>query len=178
MREWERPAVLLLLRARRERRARRADGPGPRALRPVLRPDADPVPVPGRDLGPAGHARRGDHQAVHLHAGRLAADARGGGRDRRARRQQTGNDSDLRVLDLAAAAAARARRSGSSCASPPPSGSRCRPSRSTAGCPTAIATCRCRSWPSSRPCCPRSPPTASCASRCRCSRTPPCTSRT
>ena len=66
----------------------------------------------------------------------------------------------------------RARRSGSSSCFARRSWSRCRPSRCTAGCPTATATCRCRCWPSSRRCCRRSPPTASCASCCRCSRTP------
>ena len=62
-----------------------------------------------------------------------------------------------------AAALDTARRSGSSCASRPRSWSRCRPSRSTAGCPTATGRCRCRCWRSSPACSRRSPPTASCA---------------
>ena len=39
-----------------------------------------------------------------------------------------------------------AARTGSSASSPPPSWSRCRPSRSTAGCPTPTARRRCRCW--------------------------------
>ena len=42
----------------------------------------------------------GDHQAVHLHAGRLAADARGGDRDRRARRARAGAPLDFRLSAL------------------------------------------------------------------------------
>ena len=60
---------------------------------------------------------RGDHQAVHLHARRLAADARGGDRDRRARASGDGHLS-FALSDLVDAAAAEpARRTGSSCAS-------------------------------------------------------------
>ncbi len=43
--------------------------------------------------------------------------------------------------------------------------------------PDATGRCRSRCWPSSRACSRRSPPTASCASSCRCSPTPRCTSR-
>ena len=43
--------VLPVVRAGRERRAGRAHGPGPRALRDLLRRDARAVPVPGRRLG-------------------------------------------------------------------------------------------------------------------------------
>ena len=69
------------------------------------------------------------------------------------------------------------RRSGSSCASPSPSWSRCRWSRSTAGWPTATRRCRSRRWRCSPAWSPRSPPTGSCASCCRCSPTPRRTSR-
>ncbi len=87
-RTWDRAAALLLhLHARRVGGARRVPRAGPRAVRRVLRPDADPVLLPHRASG-AGDGpptRESDDQARHLHARRLAADARGGGRDRRAR---------------------------------------------------------------------------------------------
>ncbi len=51
------------------------------------------------------------------------------------------------------------------------------PSRCTPGCPTPIGWRRCRHWPSSRACSPRSVPTASCGSSCRSSRRRPRTSR-
>ena len=55
--------------------------------------------------------------------------------------------------------------------------SRCRWSRSTAGCPTGTRRCRSRRSRCSRGSCRRSPPTASCGSCCRCSRTRRSTSR-
>ena len=76
--------LLLPLRARRERRARRVLRPGPGAVRRVLRPDADPVLLHGRDVG-LGRAGAGDDQARDLHAGRVVLHARGRGRHRRAR---------------------------------------------------------------------------------------------
>ena len=80
-------AVLLPLHARRVRRARRVPRPGPRAVRRLLRPDADPVLLPDRRMGAGARPRESDDQARHLHARRLTADARGGDRDRRAGRR-------------------------------------------------------------------------------------------
>ena len=76
-------------RARRDRRAGRVPGAGPGAVRPLLRPDARPVLLPGRDLGRA-RPDRGRGEDGHLHARRLAADARRGGRDRGALRARRG----------------------------------------------------------------------------------------
>ena len=104
-----------------------------------------------RRLGRAPNRVAGDDQALHLHARRLAADARGGDRHRRARRPGDTHHLRPRPAELAARGGCRpARRTGSSCSSPPPSWSRCRPSRCTAGCPTATRRCRCRCWRSSR----------------------------
>ncbi|CAA9496070.1 MAG: NADH-ubiquinone oxidoreductase chain M, partial [uncultured Solirubrobacteraceae bacterium] len=77
-----RGAVLLPPARGRDRRPRRAHGPGPRPVRRVLRPHADPVLLPDRDLGPR-HRRRArarGHEARDLHARGLAAHARGGDR--------------------------------------------------------------------------------------------------
>ena len=53
LRSWERPRALLLpLHARRVGGARRVPRPGPRAVRRLLRPDADPVLLPDRRMGP------------------------------------------------------------------------------------------------------------------------------
>ena len=57
---------------------------------------------------------------------------------------------DLIQLGRTRAGLRPGRRSGSSCSSPPPSSSRCRRSRCTAGCPTGTRRCRCRCWPCSR----------------------------
>ena len=46
-------------RPRRDRDARRLPGPGPAAVRPLLRPDADPVLLPVRELGRGAPGRRG-----------------------------------------------------------------------------------------------------------------------
>ena len=97
-----------------------------------------------------GNARRtrqgqSDDQAGHLHARRIAADARRGDRHRRAcgpagrRGHITFVLSSLQALPLSTGW-----RMDASCSSPPPSSSRCRPSRCTAGCPTATARCRSR----------------------------------
>ncbi len=101
------PAHLLLpLRARRERRARRLLRPGPGAVRGLLRPDADPVLLP---LGDVGRPRPGarDDQAGHLHPGRLVLHARRRDRHRRAGRQPARHAADLRA-QLAARPAALA----------------------------------------------------------------------
>ena len=93
----ERPRQLLPhVRARRDRGPRRLPGAGPDPLRPLLRPDADPVLLPVRELGDrASRAARGGRgpdpaaagrdQDDRLHAGRLAADA-----GRRHRRRHPG----------------------------------------------------------------------------------------
>ena len=115
------PAALLLpLHARRVGRARRVPGAGPGPVRGVLRPDADPVLLPDRRLGPRTGSREGDDQARDLHARGLAADARGRDRHGRARGAAGRRAHHVRAL-LAAAHAAQptARRSGSSCSSPP-----------------------------------------------------------
>ena len=84
-REWDRPALFYFhFGARPERRARCLLRSGPGAVRRLLRPDADPVLLPDRDVG-HGRARAGDDQARHLHAGRLVLHAGRGDRDRRAR---------------------------------------------------------------------------------------------
>ncbi len=83
------PAAALLLPhgAGRDRGARRVHGPGPGAVRRLLRPDARAVLLPDRRLGRV-PARVRDHQGRDLHAGRVAADARGRGRARRAVRHR------------------------------------------------------------------------------------------
>ena len=114
---------------------------------------------------------RGDDEDDRLHAGRLAADA--GRRDRhRDPRRGRSASSPSRSRRCSSTRCRPAARTGSSASSPPPSWSRCRPSRCTAGCRTPTAPRRCRCSPCSRACSRRSAPTASCASRCRSSRTP------
>ncbi len=90
------------LRARRDGGARRASGAGPGAVRRLLRPDADPVLLPDRDVGRGADRVAGDDEARDLHARRLAADARRGGRDRRARRRQRRRPHHVRALGPAA----------------------------------------------------------------------------
>ena len=169
--------VLPVVRPGRERRAGRAHGPGPRALRDLLRRHARAVPVPGRRLGHDAQPRGEHGQALHLHARRLAADALRGDRHRRARARATASPSTSSSSARTRGGCRPARRSGSSCSSPRPSWSRCRPSRCTAGCPTGTRRCRCRCWRSSRGSSRRSRPTGSCASCCRCTPTPARTSR-
>ena len=102
--------------ARRDRHPGLVPGPGPAALRPLLRPDAGPVLLPLRRLGqrPRGRADGigGNAEDDRLHADRLAADAGRGDRDgdhRRRRRppnlldRRTGQAPDRRrqsALDL------------------------------------------------------------------------------
>ena len=78
---------------------------GPRAVRPLLRPDAGAVLLPRRavGLGPARGGHRGDLQADHLHARRLAADARRRGRDGGALGRQRGGSITFVLSDLAKA---------------------------------------------------------------------------
>ena len=77
IREWDRTrGFLLLLRPGRERRAGRVLRPGPGAVRRLLRPDADPVLLPDRDVGHR-RSRARHHQAGHLHPGRLVPHAGG-----------------------------------------------------------------------------------------------------
>ena len=98
--------VLLPLHARRVGGARRVPGAGPGAVRGLLRPDADPVLLPGRRLGHASpRARAGDDQARDLHVRRLAADARRGDRHRRARLPAGRRAHHLRAVRAAGAAA-------------------------------------------------------------------------
>ena len=100
------PAALLLpLHARRVRRARRLPRPGPRAVRRVLRPDADPLLLPDRRLGREPGPGESDDQARDLHARRLAVDARRRDRDRRAG-LRTGRRAHHVRAHLAAGAAA------------------------------------------------------------------------
>ena len=88
------PAALRLPpRARRDGRAGRVPGAGPDPVRPLLRPDARAVLLPRRPVG-HGRPRRGDVQARHLHARRLAADARRRGGDRDHRRRRAGRRDD------------------------------------------------------------------------------------
>ena len=96
--------------ARGDRGARRVHGAGPDPVRPVLRPDARPVLLPRRAVGRAGPGG-GDVQARRLHARRLAAHARRGGRDRRSRAnggselldRRARRDADLDESDAALA---------------------------------------------------------------------------
>ena len=75
-----RAPLLLPDRPGRDRHARRLPGPGPAAVRPLLRPDADPVLLRDRDLRRRA-PDRGDDEDDRLHAGRLAADVRRRDRD-------------------------------------------------------------------------------------------------
>ena len=95
------------LRDRRDGRAGRVPGAGPRALRPLLRPDAGAVLLPARPVGRAG-PRAGGDQDGHLHAGRLAAHAGRGGRHRGAGAR---GRSTSRSRSCARTCSARARRS-------------------------------------------------------------------
>ena len=163
-------ALLLPARARRDRGAGRLPRPGPAAVRPLLRPDADPVLLPDRDLRRR-RADRGDDEDDRLHAGRLAADAGRRDRDRDPRLRARPASSASRSRTCARTCSRAAARSGSSASSPPPSWSRCRPSRSTAGCPTPTAPAPLPVRPAAlRRCSRRSAPTASCGSCCRSSR--------
>ena len=83
------------VRAGRDRGARRLPRPGPDPVRPLLRPDADPVLLPVRELGdehPDGEDEpirpRPTDQDDRLHARRLAADAGRGDRHRDPRRRR------------------------------------------------------------------------------------------
>ena len=172
------PAALLLhARARRDGDARRLPRPGPAAVRPLLRPDADPVLLPDRRLGRREPDRR-DDEDDRLHAGRLAADAGRGDRDRDPRLRPGRRAVVLARGPAAPTSSARRARTGSSGSSPPPSSSRCPPSSSTAGCRTPTRPRRSRCCCCSRACSPRSARTDSCASCCRSIPTPPCSSRT
>ena len=127
-----------------------------------------------REDGPT--AVGGDDEDDRLHAGRFAADAGRGDRDRDHRRRRRPHH----LLDRRTGeppARRRAASAGSSGSSPSPSWSRCRPSSSTAGCPTPTGRRRCRCWPCSRACWRRSAPTASSAWSCRSSPTRPSSSR-
>ena len=184
----ERPRTLLPdVRACGDGGARSLPRSGPDPVRPLLRPDADPVLLPLRELGDgaSGPPRGGrgtdpaaarDAQDVHLHAGRLAADAgrgdrhRGPRRGRRRRRLQHaapgGGSARHRqpVLDLLVL---RRRLPGEDAGLPAARlDARRLPGRAAAG---ARALLRASS--------PRSAPTASCASCCRSSRRRPTTSR-
>ena len=87
------PDLLLHAGARRDRHAGRLPGPGPAAVRPLLRPHAGAVLVPDRRLRRREPHRR-DDQDDRLHAGRLAADA--GRRDRhRGPRLRPGRAAEL-----------------------------------------------------------------------------------
>ncbi len=85
-----RPQLLPDAGDRADRDARGLHGPGPAPVRPLLRPDADPVLLPRRGLGGRARPGRGDDQDDHLHAGRVALDAGGGDRDRGAERRRGG----------------------------------------------------------------------------------------
>src|ERR1019366_6032650 len=98
-------ALLLPLHARRVGRARRLPRPGPGAVRLVLRPDADPLLLPDRRLGPGTRPNQSHDQARHLHPGGLAAHARRGHRHRRARLAAGRRAHHLRALRAARAAA-------------------------------------------------------------------------
>ena len=112
--------LLLPLRARRDRRPRRLPGPGPAALRPLLRPDAGPVLLPDRGLRRR-EPDRGDDEDDRLHAGRLAADAgRARSRPRSSPRTRSAS-SPSRSRCCASTCCRAAARSGSSASSPPPS---------------------------------------------------------
>ena len=102
------PAAQLLLhaRARPDRDPGGVPRPGPAPVRPLLRPDADPVLLPDRRLG----NRRpdpGDDQDDRLHAGRVAVDARRRDRHRGAQRRR---DRRGHVLDRDPSAGAAAGR--------------------------------------------------------------------
>ena len=165
-----------LVGAGRDRRARRLHGPGPAAVRPLLRPDADPVLLPDRDLRRR-EPDRGDDEDDRLHAGRLAADA---GRRDRHRDPLVGLRRRAQLLDSGAAGAPaldrqpgvdllllRGRFPGQDAGLPDPRlDARRLPRGAAAGADPAL-----------RRCSPRSAPTASCGSRCRSFRTPPSSSR-
>ena len=102
---------------RAERRDGRVPGAGPRAVRRLLRRDAGAVLLPHTRLGHGPReARPCRPEAVHLHARRLAADARRRDRDRRpGRRWRT---HDIRAQRPAREPRlVRARRTGSSSSS-------------------------------------------------------------
>ena len=151
-REWERPRIFYFHFVLAEsRRARRVLRPGPGAVRRLLRPDADPVLLPVGDLG---RARTGSRATTKLVIYTLVGSffmLVGGDRHRRARLQPARHRRSTFALQRAAGACRcrTARRSGSSCASRSRSWSRCRSSRSTAGCPTGTRRCRSRRSPCS-----------------------------
>src|SRR5947209_5561258 len=78
----EAPRVLLPARPGAERGAGSTVFAGPGAVRGLLRPDADPVLLPDRDVG-NGRTRTGHDEAGRLHAGRVVLHA--GWRDRHRR---------------------------------------------------------------------------------------------
>src|SRR5205823_10778402 len=98
-------ALLPAVHARRVGRARSLPRPGPRSVRRLLRPHADPALLPDRDVGPRAGPRESDAQARDLHARRLAADARGGDRHGRAGLPTGGWPHLIRPLDASVAAA-------------------------------------------------------------------------
>ena len=89
-------ALLLLVRPGRERGAGCVPGTGSDPVRRLLRPDADPVLLPGRVLG---HGRPGarDDQDGDLHDGRLVPDAGRGDRHRRDRLRRSRDRDQFHV---------------------------------------------------------------------------------
>ena len=116
-------ALLPLARARRDRRARRLMAQDLALFVAFFDLMLIPFYFLTGQLGRRAGPRRRRDQARHLHARRLAADARGGGRDRRARRRHGRRDINFALVGprRSARCSATARRSGSSCASRPPS---------------------------------------------------------
>ena len=165
-------ALLLQHGAGRDRRARRLHGPGPGAVRRLLRPDAGAVLLPDRRLG-VGRPRARHHQVRDLHARRLAADA--GGRDR-ARRAVHARGRRHLVLHRRARAALRRRGHAAVDRAALRAGvlrQGARSSRCTAGSPRPTAPPRSRCWRCYPGSCRRSASTASCGSCCRpCPRAP------
>src|ERR1019366_9614859 len=74
---------------------------GPGAVRGVLRPDADPVLLPDRNVGHR-RPRARDDEAGDLHADRLLLHAGGGDRHRRAGGPPAPDGAELRALAAAA----------------------------------------------------------------------------
>ena len=164
-------AHFFLRRARRDGGARRVHGPGPAAVRPLLRPDADPVLLPVRDLRRTANRIAGDDQDDRLHAGRLAADA-GRARSRPRPRRGPAASSPSRSRRCGRTRSATGTQDWIFCFFAAAFLVKMPAFPSTAGCPTPTARRRCRSWCCSRRCSRRSAPTASCGWCCRSSPTP------